>query len=355
MKRASLVPEFTVPSPERLAERWPGREVEIDGSITYVRDTPAGTPDAEPAVYVHGLGGSSTNWTDLAGILAARRDGVALDGQAIDLPGFGYSGRARSYSLDAMAHHVIRWIEHSDRGPVHLFGNSLGGATVVKAAARRPDLVRSLTLISPAMPFLDPRRSLQGRVVPLLLLPNAARLAARRMAAMDPEVLADMVIDSCYGDPTRYPEQRRLQAIEEAKLRHQVPWYAEAYVGSLRGLVGSFLRAYLPGEGSIWRAAARITAPTLVIAGRQDKLVDIRTAPQVAQLIPDSRLMMLEGVGHVAQMEVPRSVARAVLGLLDELSGQAEISGKAEISGQPVAVEVQGTVRQRVARVHMAS
>ncbi|MER7280296.1 alpha/beta hydrolase [Dactylosporangium sp. NPDC000244] len=342
MKRATLVPEFTVPSPARLPERWPGREVELDGSVAYVRDTPALSATAEPAVYVHGLGGSSTNWTDLAGILAAREDGLALDGQAIDLPGFGYSGRARSYTLDAMADHVIHWIEHSDRGPVHLFGNSMGGAAIVKAAARRPELVRSLTLISPAMPFLDPRRSLQGRVVPLLLLPNAARLAARHMASMEPEALADMVIDSCYADPTRYPEQRRLEAIEEARLRHQVPWYAEAYVGSLRGLVSSFLRAYLPGEGSIWRAAARITAPTLVIAGRQDKLVDIRTAPQVAQLIPDSRLMMLEGVGHVAQMEVPRTVARAVFGLVDEVAN-------------PVAERVQEAVRARVARVRMAS
>ncbi|GAA3449961.1 alpha/beta fold hydrolase [Dactylosporangium matsuzakiense] len=342
MKRATLVPEFTIPSPAQLPARWPGREVELDGTVTFIRDTPAQGDNVEPAVYVHGLGGSSTNWTDLAGILASRTDGPALEGQAIDLPGFGYSGRARSYTLDAMAGHVIRWIEHSDRGPVHLFGNSLGGATSVKVAARRPDLVRSLTLISPAMPFLDPRRSLQGRVVPLLLLPNATRLAARHMSSIEPEALADMVIDSCYGDPARYPQQRRLEAIEEARLRHQVPWYAEAYVGSLRGLVSSFLRAYLPGEGSIWRTASKIKAPTLVIAGRQDKLVDIRTAPQVARLIPDSRLMMLEGVGHVAQMEVPRSVARAVFGLLNELAA-------------PVAEREQEPVRARVARVRMAS
>ncbi|MDG6110180.1 alpha/beta hydrolase [Dactylosporangium aurantiacum] len=345
MKRASLVPEFTVPSPDRLPERWPGREVELDGLKAYVRDTPATAPGAEPAVYVHGLGGSSTNWTDLAGVLSDR-----LEGQAVDLPGFGHSGPARSYSLTAMAAHVIRWIEHSDRGPVHLFGNSMGGAAVVVAAALRPDLVRSLTLISPAMPFLDPRRSLQGPIVPLLLLPNAAKLAARRMSSMDPEELAAMVIESCYADPTRYPEQRRLEAIEEARLRHSVPWYAEAYVASLRGLVGSFLRAYLPGQGSMWKIAARITAPTLVIAGRQDRLVDIRTAPQLARLVPDSRLMMLEGVGHVAQMEVPRTVARAVLGLLDELQGAAGQGAR-----QQVATQVRDGVRQRAPQVRMAS
>ncbi len=241
-----------------------------------------------------------------------------LDGQAIDLPGFGRSGPAPSYTITAMADRVIRWIEHTDRGPVHLFGNSMGGAISVKVAGTRPDLVRTLTLVSPAMPFLDPRRSLQGRLVPLAFLPQASRLAARRMAAMPPDELASMVIAACFADPTVVPEQRLAEAVEEAKLRSSVPWYAEAYVRSFRSLVSSFLRAYLPGERSMWRVAARITAPSLVIAGRQDQLVDVRVAPQVARVIPDCRLLMLARVGHVAQMESPRTVARALLGMLDE-------------------------------------
>jgi pimeloyl-ACP methyl ester carboxylesterase len=313
MKRAVLVPEFTVRPPEQLPRLHPGRTVELDGIVTFVRDTPPTAADTDPALYVHGLGGSSSNWTDLSAMLADR-----LDGQAIDLPGFGRSGPARSYTIGAMAERVIRWIEHSDRGPVHLFGNSMGGAVVVKVAGTRPDLVRTLTLVSPAMPFLDPRRSMQGRVVPLVFLPRATQLAARRMAAMEPDDIAQMVIDACFADPGRIPQQRLAEAIEEAKLRNTVPWYAEAYVRSLRGLVSSFLRAYLPGEGSMWRAATRITAPTLVVAGRQDRLVDIRVAPQVARAIADSRLLMLEGVGHVAQIEVPHLVARAFLGMLDE-------------------------------------
>jgi pimeloyl-ACP methyl ester carboxylesterase len=314
MRRAVLSPEFTVPSPDQLPDLWPGRTVELDGTETFVRDTPAAVPDAEPALYVHGLGGSSSNWTDVAGMLADH-----LDGQAIDLPGFGHSGPARSYTIEAMAHRVARWIEHSDRGPVHLFGNSMGGAVAVKLAGARPELVRTLTLISPAMPFLDPRRSVQGRIAPLVFLPNAPRIAAKRMAAIAPAELTQMIIEACFADPARFPEQRIAEAIEEARLRHTVPWYADAYVRSLRGLVTSFLRAYLPGEGSIWRAAARIAAPTLVIAGRQDRLVDIRVAPQVARVIPDSRLLILEGVGHVAQMELPRAVARAFLGMLGEI------------------------------------
>ena len=85
------------------------------------------------------------------------------------------------------------------------------------------------------------------------------------------------------------------------------------------GLVGSFLRAYLPGINSQWRLAARIEAPTLVIGGLNDRLVDPRVPVQVARAIPDGRLLILPGVGHVAQMEVPRLVARGIVGLLDDV------------------------------------
>lgn len=285
----------------------------FDGLVTYVRDTPATTPDAEPALYVHGLGGSAQNWTDLAGLLADR-----LDGQAIDLPGFGFSEPGRSYTVAAFADRVIRYLEYADRGPVHLFGNSLGGAVSVRVAGLRPDLVRTLTLISPAMPFLDPRRSLQGRMLPLLAVPRAERLAYRRLTQTAPEEMARQVLAACVADMTRINEQRRREAIEEIRIRYTADHYAAAYLRTLRGLVSSFLRAYLPGSGSLWRIARLVTAPTLVIGGRQDRLVDIRVPPQVARVIPDSRLLMLDGVGHVAQLEVPRTVARAVVALLDE-------------------------------------
>src|SRR5688572_23956200 len=151
MKRARLVPAVDLPELPTALPPWPGEEVALDGTVTYVRHTPATGPDAEPALYVHGLGGSSLNWTDLAFLLAGR-----LEGEAIDLPGFGRSGPGRNYQVYAMADRVIRWIEHSGRGPVHLFGNSLGGAITVWVAGTRPDLVRTLTLVSPAMPFMDP-------------------------------------------------------------------------------------------------------------------------------------------------------------------------------------------------------
>jgi pimeloyl-ACP methyl ester carboxylesterase len=314
MKRATLIPEADLPTPDTLPPQWPGEAIRIDGSGTFVRRIAGRGEHSEPALYVHGLGGSSLNWTDLGYLLADR-----LDGEAIDLPGFGFSDPALRYTIPAMADRVIRWLEESARGPVHLFGNSLGGAVTVRVAGTRPDLVRTLTLISPAMPFIDPRRSLQSRLLPLLLVPRADRLAARRLSGVTPEVLAAQVIAACYADPDTVLPERLAEAVEEIRRRYDAPWYLDAYLRSLRGLVGSFLRAYLPGPNSMWRIAARITAPTLVITGRQDRLVDVRVAPAVAKLIADSRLLVLDKVGHVAQMERPDLVARAVAGMLDEV------------------------------------
>jgi pimeloyl-ACP methyl ester carboxylesterase len=315
VKRARLVSPTDLPALDGVIPPWPGESVSLDGSQTYVRRTPATRTDAEPALYVHGLGGSSLNWTDLAYLLADR-----LDGESIDLPGFGHSDPARSYAITTMADRVARWIEHSGRGPVHLFGNSLGGAITVRVAGTRPDLVRTLTLVSPAMPFMDPRRSLQSRLLPLLLIPRAERIAAWRLATIAPEVLAQQVIDACFARPELLPAQRLAEAVEEVRRRYDAPWYVDAYLRTLRGLVSSFLLSFVPGPNSMWRMAKRITAPTLVITGRQDKLVDVRVAPAVAKLITDSRLLVLDQVGHVAQMERPDMVARAALAMLDEVA-----------------------------------
>jgi pimeloyl-ACP methyl ester carboxylesterase len=313
MKGAILADDGELPDRD-LPSPWPARRVTIDGAMLHIRDTSGTSPGAEPALYVHGLGGSSQNFTDLAGLLADR-----FDGQAVDLPGFGYSDPSRRYSIPAFADKIIKYLEYADRGPIHLVGNSLGGSISVRVAGLRPDLIRTLTLISPAMPFLDPRRTAQGPVLPLLALPRADRLLAWGMARLTVDEMADQVLTACFGDASKVVPQRRAEAIEEIKLRYTVAHYPKAYLGTMRGLVSSFLRAYLPGMNSQWRLAAGITAPTLVVGGMADKLVDARVPAQVAKAIPDSRLLILPGVGHVAQMEVPRVVAQAIVGMLHDI------------------------------------
>lgn len=315
IRPAVLAPDRGLPRLPEVVAPWPGRRARWDGAVSFVRDTPPTRPDLPPARYVHGLGGSSTNWTDLATLL---RGHVA--GSAIDLPGSGYSDPAPHYTLAASTARVVRWIEQDQVGPVHLLGNSLGGTVAVKVAAERPDLVRTLTLISPALPFLNPRRSLQSRALPLLAVPGAATVARRFLAATTPEQLARQVIEACFAHPERVPPQRFAEAVQEIELRYHLEHYVPAYLQTMRSLVGSFLRAYLPGRGSLWRAAAAVRAPTLVIGGGQDRMVDPRVAPRAAQRIPDSRLLILHDAGHLAQLEAPRLVARAIIGFLDEVS-----------------------------------
>jgi len=115
------------------------------------------TGDRDLVLCVHGMSGAATNWTDLMAELAPD-----FDCAAVDLPGSGYSAppaRRSGYSIRALAATVIRLIETLERGPVHLVGNSMGGAVSIRVAAARPDLVRTLTLVSPVLPDRRPHRA----------------------------------------------------------------------------------------------------------------------------------------------------------------------------------------------------
>ena len=310
---ASVAELADVPLPEYdpIGPPWPGRTESVAGASVFVRHTPGTSPGAQPAVYVHGLAGSSTNWTDLAALLAPW-----LDATALDLPGFGRSGPAPGgdYSITAAARVVVGHIEQSGRGPVHLVGNSLGGAVSITVAATRPDLVRTLALISPAVPDLRLVRPGADPRMAFLLLPGpASDVIERRLSMVPPRARVLGTLQLCFADLGRLPPQRLEQAVEELTARRGQPWTTTAFTRSLRGLVRYWLAV---GPTSAWRQLAKVRAPSLVVWGDRDKLVDVRLAPRVARAIPDCRLLVLNGVGHTAQMEEPRLTARAVVGLL---------------------------------------
>jgi len=308
--RTAELADHPLPEVDPARPPWPGSEISLGKARIFVRRTPTDNPAAEPALYVHGLGGASTNFTDLAGLLAPW-----FSGEAIDLPGFGRSGPSpeRDYSIDAHARLVIHHLEQSGRGAVHLIGNSMGGAISIKVAAWRPDLVRTLTLVSPAVPDVRPRRG-SDLLLPLLLVPGLGTRALARLDASPPERRAQALIDLCFAHPELVPANRLAEAAAEIEHRRGYPWAAEAMLRSLRGLVRSYLT---PGTRSAWQLLARIDLPTLVIWGELDRLVNVANAPRVAATLPDASLLVLPDVGHTAQLEAPVTTARAVLGLLD--------------------------------------
>jgi pimeloyl-ACP methyl ester carboxylesterase len=314
MKRARLAEADGVRNPSRPHPPFPGVEHQLSRRRLFIRHTPPTAPGAEPAVFVHGLGGSAQNWTDLADALSDR---LAVD--AIDLPGFGHSAPAPRVTVPLLAQDVAAWIIESGRAPVHLAGHSLGGAVSVYLAATRPNLVRTLTLISPAMPFANPRRSHQARFVPMLAVPHMAWFADRAMKSRTPEQVVDDIFLGTWADPSVVHPQRRREAIAEARRRLAVPWNSRAYIQTYRGLMASFFQAFVPGTHSLWRLARTIECPTLVVWGKQDKVIDVRQAPPTALAMPDSRLLILDRTGHVAMMERPQFVARAMAAMFDEV------------------------------------
>jgi pimeloyl-ACP methyl ester carboxylesterase len=321
-----------LPALTSLLPPWPGEHLPVRGGEVFVRRTPwtgpvAGRRDDAPrerALYVHGLGGASTNWTDLAALLAVR-----FDGWAVDLPGFGRSqppARGR-YSIRGHVRAVIDVLEHvaaqpgeAQGRPVHLLGNSLGGLVSLLVAAGRPDLVATLTLISPAMPVyrVPPAFS---RALLLLLVPGVPTLAARRMGGITPEESVRAMIRMCFGEPRKVPPERVEQAVQEMRERSEQPWADSALTRSMRGLITSYLRV---GAANAWRAARLLQPPTLVLWGARDKLVDPAMAPRLTSVIPDARLEVLDRVGHVAMLEAPEDTARAVLGMVETTAAGRE-------------------------------
>jgi len=291
---------------------WPGESISLGDHQVYVRSVPDGARNhgdhgvygghgVEPALCVHGLAGSSRNWTDLMDLL---RPALAAD--ALDLPGYGDSpprpdGR---YNIAAHAQTVTALIERRRQSPVHLIANSLGGAVAVKVAATRPDLVKTLTLISPALPDSRPRLDLVR--FPLMSLPRVGARLLRKYGALPPEARVADVIATCYSDPGLFPAARFAAEVAELSRRDTLDYADAALLGSIRALTAEAFRR------RAWRDAARITAPTLVIYGSDDRLVDPRMAGRAARAFGGARIVVLPRTGHVAHMEHPAQVAAEI-------------------------------------------
>jgi pimeloyl-ACP methyl ester carboxylesterase len=328
------------PPPEPVPH-WPGRLVDLPAGQVHVRSTPA-IAGAEPAIFIHGLGGSSTNWTDLMDLLSRPVEGQpaapVLACAAVDLPGFGSSPPANGdYSINSHATTVIQLIKEQGLGPVHLIGNSLGGAVTTRVAARRPDLVRTLVLVSPALPDLRPR-------------PLPMRLALAAMPAIGPVIMAglrrlpaesrtDRAIRDVYSDPGIVHPTRRREEIAEVLRRDSLFYANQALLMTARSLVSEYFKV---GRRSLWRDAATIAAPALILHGSHDRLVNPVMAAKAARAFPTARVLVLAGVGHVAMMERPALVTAEIRAFLDWIreSGGAAIAAE-RISGETSANRVQ--------------
>ncbi|MGB7961827.1 MAG: alpha/beta hydrolase [Propionicimonas sp.] len=269
-----------------------------------IRRTPfrgMGTP--EPAILIHGLGGNATNWTDLAHALSDRLDCVA-----VDLPGFGFSPPPPDgdFSLAGHLRAVVAVMDELFPGrAVHVFGNSMGGAVAVQLAGRRPELTRTLCLVSPALPDLKPRRT--NIHIPVMALPRVGDFMFDRYSTVGPERRVQATFDLCYADPRRLTPARRAWAEEEARRRDGLPYIREAFVGSVQGLIASYLDR---GPQRPWKLAEAVEAPVLLVYGLRDKLVDAKAAHRATEAFRRALVMVIPDSGHVSMMEHPEFLDR---------------------------------------------
>lgn len=255
---------------------------------------------------IHGLGGSALNWVPLM----ERLEGVSAS-LAIDLPGFGLSPPPRDgdYTPRGHARAAAAAIEEWRRrrgieGPVHVMGNSMGGAVSVQLAAHRPDLVSTLTLVSPALPSARVGRG--NAHLPVVAVPGVGEALVRRYAAVPVEQRVQATLDACMTDPSRIPAALREELLAETAHRDALPYATDAFFRSLRGLLATYAD---PGPRRPWRLARQVRQPVLAIYGEDDTLVDPRGAARAAREFPDAEVVLLDDCGHVAQMEHPDAVA----------------------------------------------
>jgi pimeloyl-ACP methyl ester carboxylesterase len=246
--------------------------------------------DGPPLVLVHGAAEDGRVWQPQLAALADEFTVVAWDepgaGRSSDLPvNFGLADYARC---------LAALIEELAVGPVHLAGLSWGGTVVQELYRHQPGLVASLILVDTYAGWKGslPEAEVRARVV-----------AARRMLdARDGEF--DPTLPGLFaGDP---PDEfvpllaDMAAAVRPESLRTQLLVMAQADQRDL-----------LP----------RIAVPTLLIWGELDERSPLSVARQFEQAIPDTRLVVIPGAGHLSNLERPERFNAAVREFLEDKGG----------------------------------
>ena len=132
--------------PKRLPR---SRTLKGDPKIAYY-DSGTGSAGEPPIVLLHGATFRSEDWENVFPRLATRYRVIAYDAR-----GHGKSGRAASYAIGGFADDLLRVIETVAGGPAIVIGHSLGGATALVAAAKKPSAIRALVLEEPVVDNWD--------------------------------------------------------------------------------------------------------------------------------------------------------------------------------------------------------
>lgn len=249
------------------------------GELYYAGPKPPLQVDSPPLLLVHAAGGTRLDWPP-----GLRRlpDATVL---ALDLPGHGKSPGPGRDSIDAYAEVVIALLDALQLQRVIVAGHSMGGAIAQTLALAHPERVAGLVLIGTGAK-LGVHPDILERVIP-------AQAEVGRL-----------LHDWMWGDST--PAELRDRGYE---LFMTIP--PEVIHGDYAACNAFDIRHRL-GE---------INAPALIIGGTADRMTPHKFSAYLAEHIRDSRLVTVEGGGHLMMLEQPDAVAGAIRDWLAALPG----------------------------------
>lgn len=244
----------------------------------------SGSPGARAVVFLHGIGGAARGWLPQLDSFAA----AGLHAVALDLPGYGARPPVRGMTFEDLAADLEHTIDrHGLKRPI-LVGHSMGGMIAQTALRRRPDGYGGAVLVGTSPAFGNPAGDFQKKFV-------ADRLEPLESGKSMAELAASMV-DGMMGPS---PEAAgRAIAIETMSATP-----ASTYRAAVHCLVTFDERANLP----------YIRVPVLCLVGANDRNAPPVVSEKMASKIPDGQYVCLPGLGHLPNLEAPKTFDAAVI------------------------------------------
>lgn len=264
-----------------------GRFVTTGDFETYYIEEGSG----EPLILLHGGGAgadSFSNWTECLPLFSKRRRVIA-----VDMVGFGHTDKPDpanfTYSQDARNSQVIALIEALGLERVSIVGNSMGGATALGVTACRPDLVENLVLM------------------------GSAGIPGMSSAALEPIMNYDFTLDGMRRIVVALTNSDYVIDEEQVQYRYELtqePDIRAAYT-AIMGWVRENEFGYSLDE------IEKVETRTLVVHGKEDKVVPLASAYEFLKLLKNSSGYLIPHCGHWVMNEYPEVFARVTLDFLD--------------------------------------
>ncbi|NMD56778.1 MULTISPECIES: alpha/beta fold hydrolase [Tsukamurella] len=274
------------------------RSIPVNGR--WVRVRVSGDETLPTLLLLHGITRSLEDWDPTF---------EALEGEyrliAPDLSGYGWSApHPDGAGLAALARGVAELLDALEVSePVHVAGNSLGGAVTMMLLAQRPDLVATMTLADPA--------GFGKEVTPLLRLlgiPVLGKLIATTASRPGAIVQERLIFaDKSFATRARIDHAMAIARETDAGL---TAWKTADSLGSVLGGVRQEWR------DELHRTIATTPRPTMVLWGDRDRILPPKHLDAARKLIPHAETHLLPGVGHMPQLECSREFAALITDFL---------------------------------------